>query len=81
MMKKGLTGVSAAVGAVLFGVGVTSMTKKAVAFSVIGGADGPTSVFIAGKFGDRFWWMITIAGGVIIGLSIAIFAYLVRKKK
>ena len=81
MMKKGLTGVLAAVGAVLFGVGVTSMTKKAVAFSIIGGADGPTSVFIAGKFGDRFWWMITIAGGLIIGLSIALFAFLVRKKK
>ena len=80
-MKKIMTCILAAVGAVLFGVGATSMTKKAVAFSVIGGADGPTSVFIAGKFGDRFWWMITIAGGLIIGLSIALFAFLVRKKK
>ena len=48
-MKKVLNVVLAAIGAGLFGVGVTSMTKKAVAYSVIGRADGPTSVFIAGK--------------------------------
>ncbi len=81
MMKKVLTGALAAVGAVIFGVGVTSMTKKAVAISVIGSADGPTSVFLAGKIGDGFWWMITIVGGLIVGLSAALFACLVRKKK
>lgn len=80
-MKKILTGILAAVGAVMFGVGVTSMTKKAAAVTIIGKADGPTSVFIAGKLGDGFWWMITIAGGVIIGLSAALFAFWVRKKK
>lgn len=80
-MKKILTGILAAVGAVMFGVGVTSVTKKAAAVTIIGKADGPTSVFIAGKLGDGFWWMITIAGGVIIGLSAALFAFLVRKKK
>lgn len=80
-MKKILTGILAAAGAVMFGVGVTSVTKKAAAVTIIGKADGPTSVFIAGKLGDGFWWMITIAGGVIIGLSAALFAFLVRKKK
>ncbi len=79
-MKKVLNVVLAAIGAGLFGVGVTSMTKKAVAYSVIGGADGPTSVFIAGKIGDRIWWTLMIAGGLIIGLSVALFAFLVRKK-
>lgn len=54
-MKKVLAGILAAAGAVIFGIGVTSMTKKAVAVSVIGGADGPTSVFLAGKIGDGFW--------------------------
>lgn len=80
-MKKILTGILAAAGAVMFGVGVTSVTKKAAVVTMIGKADGPTSVFIAGKLGDGFWWMITIAGGVIIGLSAALFAFLVRKKK
>ena len=80
-MKKILTVLLAAIGAGTFCVGVTSMTKKAAAITIIGGADGPTSVFLAGKIGDGFWWMITIAGGVIIGLSIALFAFLVRKKK
>ncbi len=79
-MKKVLNVVLAAIGAGLFGVGVTSMTKKAVAYSVIGRADGPTSVFIAGKIGDSVWWTLMIAGGLIIGLSVALFAFLVRKK-
>lgn len=80
-MKKGLTIVLAAIGAGLFGVGVTSMTKKAVTYSVIGKADGPTSIFLAGKIGDGVWWALVMAGGLIIGLSVALFALLVRKKK
>lgn len=80
MIKKGLTGILAAVGAMIFGIGATSLTKKAAAISIIGGADGPTSVFIAGKIGDRFWWTMTIAGAVIIGLSVTIFAFLIKKK-
>ncbi len=80
-MKKVLAGMLAAAGAVIFGIGVTSMTKKAVAVSVIGGADGPTSVFLAGKIGDGFWWAVTIAGGMIIGLAVTLFVFLTRKKK
>lgn len=80
-MKKVLTGALAAFGAVLFGIGVTSMTKKAVAFKVIGGADGPTSVFLAGKIGDGVWWALMVAGGMIAALSAALFVFLTRKKK
>lgn len=81
MIKKGLTGILAAVGAMIFGIGATSLTKKAAAISIIGGADGPTSVFVAGKLGDRFWWTMTIAGAVIIGLSVTLFAFLIKKKQ
>lgn len=81
MVKKALTVLLAAIGAVTFGVGATSVTKKAVAISIIGGADGPTSVFLAGKVGDGFWWLLMIAGTAIIGLSAALFVFLVRKKK
>lgn len=80
-MKKVLTVALAAVGAGLFGIGVTSMTKKAVTYSVIGRADGPTSIFLAGKIGGSVWWALMITGGVIFGLSAALFAFLVRKKK
>ena len=79
-MKKGLAVMLAAVGAAIFGMGVTAMTKKVAAVTIIGRADGPTSVFVAGKIGNGFWWMITIAGGLIIGLSVALFAFLVRRK-
>lgn len=81
MMKKALAVLLAAVGAVIFGVGVTSVTKEAAAISIIGRADGPTSIFLAGKVGDGFWWMLTIVGAAVIGLSAALFEFLVRRKK
>lgn len=80
-MRKILSGALAAVGAVMFGVGVTSMTKKAAAISIIGGADGPTSVFIAGKVGDGFWWLLTIVGGMIVAMSVALYVLLNRRNK
>lgn len=80
-MKKGLAVLLAAAGAAIFGVGASAMKKKAAAITIIGSADGPTSVFLAGKIGDRFWWLMMLTGGLIIGLSAVLFTLLVRKKK
>ncbi len=43
------------------------MGKIASSISIIGGADGPTSVFIAGKVGSLFWLGLIGAGIVIVG--------------
>lgn len=43
------------------------------AISVIGGADGPTSVFIAGKVGTDFWIALIAAGIVIAGIAVLIW--------
>jgi oxaloacetate decarboxylase beta subunit len=65
----------------ILGMGITissliAKTKGQMAISIVGGADGPTSVFLAGKVGNGF------LAGVIVGVvlfAVGIFM-LVRKK-
>ena len=53
------------------------MEKRAVSVSVIGGADGPTSIFLAGELGRTFLWGISL---VVVLLAAVVIIYL-RKKK
>lgn len=45
------------------------MENEAVSITVIGGADGPTSIFLAGKIGGGLW--LLIIGFVIVMLLLA----------
>ena len=56
----------------------TYTVKKSVAVSIIGGADGPTSIFLAGKVGGSM--IIYLISLVIILIGVGILVYL-RKKK
>lgn len=84
-MKKLAAGVLSAVGAVILGYGIFGIVsiKKAVSYSysVIGSADGPTSVFIAGKVGDGLWWTLIAIGGAILGLAVALLVAIAGKSK
>lgn len=85
-MKKLAAGILSAVGAVILGYGIfgiVSKLKKTVSYSysVIGSADGPTSVFIAGKVGDGLWWTMIAIGGAILGLAVALLVAIIRKNK
>ena len=53
------------------------MQKRAISVSVIGGADGPTSIFLAGELGRTFSWVISL---VVVLLAAVVIIYL-RKKK
>lgn len=54
-MKKRLGIIAGILGIVLAVIGIVLKQKENTAVSVIGGADGPTSIFIAGKLnGDNF---------------------------
>ena len=56
-MKKRLGIIAGILGIVLAVIGIVLKQKENTAVSVIGGADGPTSIFIAGKLnGDNFSW-------------------------
>lgn len=53
------------------------MEQNTYSFTVIGGADGPTSIFLAGKIGDGF----TIGIIVFIVLIVILAIYLFRRRK
>jgi oxaloacetate decarboxylase beta subunit len=46
--------------------------KKDFSVAIIGGADGPTSVIIAGKVGEDFSTILIIVGVVVICIAIAV---------
>ena len=64
-MKKRLGIIAGILGIVLAVIGIVLKQKENTAVSVIGGADGPTSIFIAGKLNvDNFIFMIVV--GIIL---------------
>ena len=56
------------------------MEKKSYTISIIGGADGPTSIFLAGKVGSGFT-LVTFLLGILIVLFITGIVLYIRKKK
>lgn len=59
---------------VLAVIGIVLKQKENTAVSVIGGADGPTSIFIAGKLnGDNFIFMIVV--GIILLILAGVIFY------
>lgn len=77
-MKRAVGGVVAIAGFVLSVFGIIAKVKGATSI-VIGGADGPTSVFIAGKGGNGFG-LGTIFAGVILVVA-GVFIIIKSKKK
>ena len=77
-MKKILGIVAGIVGIISVIVGVAlKMNNNAIA--IIGGADGPTSVFVAGKLNSVLVSILLIAIGVVM-LIVAIIFYFLKKK-
>ena len=64
-------------GLVLAGFSAVLKWKKQMSVSIIGGADGPTSIFLAGKVGNDF----SVAGIVVGILFIVIAGFLMLRKK
>ena len=58
----------------------TFAMQKAVAVSIMGGADGPTSIFLAGKVGGTLSFVIYLLSLLVILLGVGILIY-IRKKK
>ena len=77
-MKKVIGIIIAIVGIIIAAFGIEAKQKEAMAISIIGGADGPTSVFLAGKVGAVPIAMTIIVGVVLVLLGVVLF---LRKKK
>ena len=58
----------------------TFAMQKSMAISVIGGADGPTSIFLAGRVGGNVSMIIYLVSLVVILMGIGILVYIKKKK-
>lgn len=77
-MKKVFGIISGVAGLLIIIGGIILKQKEAVSVSVIGGADGPTSIFLAGKVGNDFSGLGIVAG--VILLVIAVVLLVIKKK-
>ena len=76
-MKKILGIGLSVIGIVAVIITVILKIKRQMSISIIGGADGPTSVFIAGKVGNT-----SAAVGVIVGIVLLVIGiFMIRKKR
>ena len=77
-MKKTMAIILGVIGLVLAGFIAVLKWKKQMSVSIIGGADGPTSIFLAGKIGNDF-----SVAGIVVGILLLVIAGLLmlRKKK
>lgn len=75
-MKKWIISVMAVIGCVLVIFGINMKIKENASVAVIGGADGPTAIFLAGKVGNG-----TIMGIIAIGIVLVAAALYIYKKR
>nr|WP_305137420.1 oxaloacetate decarboxylase [uncultured Schaedlerella sp.] len=76
-MKKVLGMILAAIGMMTAILSIILKVKKQISVSVIGGADGPTSIFLAGKVGGP-----SAVTGMIVGIVlIAVGVFMIVKNK
>jgi len=52
---------------------------EAVAISIIGGTDGPTAVFVAGKIDDGFIIGAILVGIILVAVGIVIYRRVKKK--
>ena len=78
-MKKVVGGIITIIGIVMaaWGIHVYVFAKEATSI-LIGGADGPTSVFIAGKVGKGFGLGTIFVGIILVVAGVVIF---IKSKK
>lgn len=76
-MKKAVSVILTVVGIAFASLGITLRTKETSAISIIGKADGPTSVFLAGRIGNGF--NIVIILGIILVL-IGAGTFFIKKR-
>lgn len=70
--------IAAVAGMIAVIYGVYTKIKGSLSISLIGGADGPTSIFLAGKLNSGFSMIFIIAG--VIVLAFVLFLLLKKRK-
>ena len=74
-MKKWFAMIIAILGIILAGFGISAKMKGAASVGIIGGADGPTAIFVAGNVGNG----VSI-GVILIGIMLVVAGVLIYRK-
>lgn len=72
-MKKVIGIIIVTVGIILVAIYSLIMLKDHISVSAIGGVDGPTAVFVAGKVNDSYLFLV--------GIILFVVGFLIIKKK
>ena len=72
-MKKIIAIIIAVLGVILAGVGISAKMKGVASIGIIGAADGPTAIFVAGKVGDEFSLGVIIVSIILVVSGILIY--------
>ena len=78
-MKKIVAAVVMILGLILAVSGIQWKMKGSASISVIGGADGPTSIFVAGKVGDGMTVGMMVIGVLLIVAGVVIYKMIKKK--
>lgn len=70
--KKGIT-IGIIIGITAFIIGIAMKMMKPFAISVTGGADGPTTVFLAGKVGSDISEILMAAGIILVAFLVFVW--------
>ncbi len=71
-MKKAISIIVVIIGIVLAVLGIIVKTTESATVSIIGGADGPTAVFVAGTLGNG-----VVVGSILIGVLLSVVGIIV----
>ena len=71
-MKKIFEIVTCTIGFLLIILGSVMKVKENTAVSIIGGADGPTSVFLAGKLNSNLSIFLMLIGIILLATALVI---------
>lgn len=72
-MKKIIIGITALIGIVLVIFGISAKMKNSAAIAIIGGADGPTSIYLAGTLGNSLGYGLLATGIIILLIIVVIY--------
>lgn len=74
-MKKIIAIIVAVVGILLVALEVRAKVKDVAAVSIIGAADGPTAIFVAGKIGNGL-----LIGAILVGIVLVVAGVVIYRK-
>ncbi len=77
-IKKILAVIAGILGACFVYLGISMKIKEQESIAIIGGADGPTAIFVAGKVGDGTMIAIAVVGVILILGAIWLFRKRIR---